>query len=50
DKIVESRIAKHSEPNNLWGSNAVDVPSYSRVNDRLSKLFSGIWTSDAQKI
>ncbi|GJR47997.1 retrovirus-related pol polyprotein from transposon TNT 1-94 [Tanacetum coccineum] len=32
-KIVESKIAKHLEPNHLWGSNAADVPSSSRVND-----------------
>ncbi|GKF06273.1 hypothetical protein Tco_0036941, partial [Tanacetum coccineum] len=42
-KIIESRIAKNSEPNRSWGSNATDVPSSSLVNDRLSRLFSGIW-------
>ncbi|GKC47561.1 retrovirus-related pol polyprotein from transposon TNT 1-94 [Tanacetum coccineum] len=41
-KIVESKIANNSEPTNLWGSNATDVPSSSSlVNDRLSRLFSG---------
>nr|GEU98556.1 retrovirus-related Pol polyprotein from transposon TNT 1-94 [Tanacetum cinerariifolium] len=41
-KIVESRVANNSKPNNSWGSNATDVPSSSSlVNDRLSKLFSG---------
>ncbi|GJT43748.1 retrovirus-related pol polyprotein from transposon TNT 1-94 [Tanacetum coccineum] len=41
-KNVESKIANNSEPNHLWGSNATDVPSSSsRVNDRLSILFSG---------
>ncbi|GKD49899.1 hypothetical protein Tco_1278875 [Tanacetum coccineum] len=50
-KIVESKIANNSEPNQLWGSNATDVPSsFSFVNDRLSRLFSGIWTLDAQNI
>nr|GEV07399.1 hypothetical protein [Tanacetum cinerariifolium] len=40
-KIVESKIANNSEPNNTWGSNAIDVPSSSSlVNDRLSRLFS----------
>nr|GEU88384.1 retrovirus-related Pol polyprotein from transposon TNT 1-94 [Tanacetum cinerariifolium] len=34
-KIVESKIANNSEPNYLWGSNAIDVPSsFSLVNDR----------------
>ncbi|GJV21228.1 retrovirus-related pol polyprotein from transposon TNT 1-94 [Tanacetum coccineum] len=42
-KIVESKIANNSEPNHLWGSNATDVPSSSSlINDRLSRLFSGI--------
>ncbi|GJV63943.1 hypothetical protein Tco_1474771 [Tanacetum coccineum] len=50
-KIVESRIANNSEPNHSWGSNATDVPSFSYlINDRLSRLFSGIWTPDAQNI
>ncbi|GJX90588.1 hypothetical protein Tco_0343914 [Tanacetum coccineum] len=34
-KIVESKIANNSEPTQLWGSNATDVPSSSSlVNDR----------------
>ncbi|GJS36728.1 hypothetical protein Tco_0535110 [Tanacetum coccineum] len=50
-KIVESKIANNLEPNHLWGSNATDVPSSSSlVNDRLSRLFSGIWTLDVQNI
>ncbi|GKA35527.1 hypothetical protein Tco_0722018, partial [Tanacetum coccineum] len=50
-KIVESRVANNSEPNNSWGSNATDVPSSSSlINDRLSRLFFGIWTPDAQNI
>ncbi|GJZ48680.1 hypothetical protein Tco_0602512 [Tanacetum coccineum] len=50
-KIVQSKIANNSEPTHLWGSNATDVPSSSSlVNDRLSRLFSGIWTPDAQNI
>ncbi|GJS52422.1 retrovirus-related pol polyprotein from transposon TNT 1-94 [Tanacetum coccineum] len=41
-KTVESKIANNSKPTHLWGSSATDVPSsYSLVNDRLSKLFSG---------
>ncbi|GJY61607.1 hypothetical protein Tco_0462264 [Tanacetum coccineum] len=50
-KIVDSRIANNSKPNHSWGSNATDVPSSSSlVNDRLSRLFSGIWTLDTQNI
>ncbi|GKD75341.1 integrase, catalytic region, zinc finger, CCHC-type containing protein, partial [Tanacetum coccineum] len=50
-KIVESMIANNSEPNQLWGSNATDVLSSSSLaKDRLSKLFSGIWTPDAQNL
>ncbi|GKB93599.1 integrase, catalytic region, zinc finger, CCHC-type containing protein [Tanacetum coccineum] len=42
-KIVESKIANNSEPTHLWGSNAIDVPSYSSlVNDMLSRLSSGV--------
>ncbi|GKA66603.1 retrovirus-related pol polyprotein from transposon TNT 1-94 [Tanacetum coccineum] len=40
-KIIESKIANNSEPTHLWGSNATDVPSFSLVNDRLSRLSSG---------
>ncbi|GKC17266.1 hypothetical protein Tco_1014048, partial [Tanacetum coccineum] len=43
--------ANNSEPNHFWGSNATNVPSSSScVNERLSRLFSGIWTLDAQNI
>ncbi|GJU27901.1 hypothetical protein Tco_1166522 [Tanacetum coccineum] len=50
-KIVESKIANNSEPSHLWGSNAIDVPSSSSlVNDRLSRLFSGIRTLNVQNI
>ncbi|GJX12229.1 hypothetical protein Tco_0202088 [Tanacetum coccineum] len=50
-KIVESKIANNSEPTQLWESNATDVPSSSSlVNDRSSRLFSSIWTPDAQNI
>ncbi|GKG19266.1 hypothetical protein Tco_0376365, partial [Tanacetum coccineum] len=50
-KIVQSKIANNSEPTYLWGSNAIDVPSSSSlVNDRLSRLFFSIWTTDAQNI
>ncbi|GKE62020.1 hypothetical protein Tco_1512387 [Tanacetum coccineum] len=50
-KVVESKIANNSEPNHSWGSYATDVPSSSSlVNDRLSRLFSGIWTPNAQNI
>nr|GEV74589.1 hypothetical protein [Tanacetum cinerariifolium] len=43
-KIVESKIANNLEPTHLWGSNAADVPfSSSLVNDRLSRLFSGMF-------
>ncbi|GJW20058.1 hypothetical protein Tco_0027494 [Tanacetum coccineum] len=50
-KIVESRITNTTEPNQSWGSNALDVPSSSSlINFRLSRLFSGIWTLDAPSI
>ncbi|GJZ89115.1 retrovirus-related pol polyprotein from transposon TNT 1-94 [Tanacetum coccineum] len=50
DKIVESKIANNSKPNHLFGSNATDVPSSSSlINDRLSRLFSGIETPDLAK-
>ncbi|GJS92279.1 retrovirus-related pol polyprotein from transposon TNT 1-94 [Tanacetum coccineum] len=43
-KIVESKIANNSKPNQSWGSNAIDVPSPSSlVNDRTrSKSYSSI--------
>ncbi|GKB43565.1 hypothetical protein Tco_0888507 [Tanacetum coccineum] len=50
-KIVKSRVANNSEPNHSWGSNATDVPSSSSlVNEKLSRLFFGIWTPDDQNI
>ncbi|GJZ59691.1 hypothetical protein Tco_0615507 [Tanacetum coccineum] len=50
-KIVESKNANNSEPNHTLGSNATDIPSSSSlVNDRLSRLFSGIWTLDVQTV
>nr|GFA35361.1 hypothetical protein [Tanacetum cinerariifolium] len=49
-KIVESKISNNLKPNKSWGSNASDVPSSSLINSRLSKLFSGIWTLEAQSI
>ncbi|GKD02716.1 hypothetical protein Tco_1177690 [Tanacetum coccineum] len=42
-KIVEFKIANNSKPNHLWGSNATDVPS-------LSRLSSSILAPDAQNI
>nr|GEW81166.1 hypothetical protein [Tanacetum cinerariifolium] len=39
-KIVESGISNNLEPNQSWGSNALDVPSSSPLDFRLSKLFS----------
>nr|GEU58621.1 retrovirus-related Pol polyprotein from transposon TNT 1-94 [Tanacetum cinerariifolium] len=42
-KIVESKIANNLEPNHSWGSTDTDIPSSSSlVNDRLSRLFSGL--------
>ncbi|GKD75409.1 hypothetical protein Tco_1333691, partial [Tanacetum coccineum] len=50
-KILQSKISNNSEHTHLWGSNATDVPSSSSlVNDRLSRLSSGIWTLDTQNI
>ncbi|GJS36744.1 retrovirus-related pol polyprotein from transposon TNT 1-94 [Tanacetum coccineum] len=46
-KMVESMNANNSEPSHSWGSKATYVSSSSSlVNDRLSKLYSGIWTLD----
>ncbi|GJS14763.1 retrovirus-related pol polyprotein from transposon TNT 1-94 [Tanacetum coccineum] len=47
-KIVESKNANNSEPNHLWGSNAIDVPSSSSslVNDWLSRLSSVRFKND----
>ncbi|GJU92073.1 hypothetical protein Tco_1304496, partial [Tanacetum coccineum] len=44
-KIVESKNANHSEPNQTWGSNATDIPSSSSLNmtdSRTTKL-QGLW-------
>ncbi|GJV23129.1 hypothetical protein Tco_1375824 [Tanacetum coccineum] len=30
-KIAESKNANHSEPNHTWGSNAIDIPSFSSL-------------------
>ncbi|GJV77122.1 retrovirus-related pol polyprotein from transposon TNT 1-94 [Tanacetum coccineum] len=50
-KIVESKNANNLEPNHTWGSNATDIPSSSSlVNDRLSRLFSGIVRSRNDQI
>nr|GFA75201.1 hypothetical protein [Tanacetum cinerariifolium] len=46
-KINKSLSANKKEPNKSWGSTISNVPSFSTVECRLSKLFSGIWTSDA---
>ncbi|GJZ19777.1 retrovirus-related pol polyprotein from transposon TNT 1-94 [Tanacetum coccineum] len=44
-KIVESKNANHSEPNNTWGSNATDIPSSSSLvmivrfgNDHIARI------------
>ncbi|GKC24782.1 retrovirus-related pol polyprotein from transposon TNT 1-94, partial [Tanacetum coccineum] len=44
-KIVESKIANHSEPNHTWGSNAIDIPSFSSLvmivrfgNDHIARI------------
>ncbi|GKA36547.1 retrovirus-related pol polyprotein from transposon TNT 1-94 [Tanacetum coccineum] len=44
-KIVESKIANHSEPNHTWGSNARDIPSSSSLvmtvrfgNDNIARI------------
>ncbi|GKB72641.1 retrovirus-related pol polyprotein from transposon TNT 1-94 [Tanacetum coccineum] len=44
-KIVESKNANHSEPNNAWGSNATDIPSSSSLvmtvrfrNDHIARI------------
>ncbi|GJR98328.1 integrase, catalytic region, zinc finger, CCHC-type containing protein [Tanacetum coccineum] len=44
-KIVESKNANHSEPNNAWGSNATDIPSSSSLvmtvrfgNDQFARI------------
>ncbi|GKB85060.1 retrovirus-related pol polyprotein from transposon TNT 1-94 [Tanacetum coccineum] len=47
-KIVESKSSNSKEPKQSWGSIVSDVPSSSLNDWRLSKLFSGIWTLNAQ--
>ncbi|GJY30627.1 hypothetical protein Tco_0414122 [Tanacetum coccineum] len=45
-KIVESKIANHSEPNHTWGSNAIDIPSFSSlvmIGCPDCSLVSGLW-------
>nr|GFB29817.1 ribonuclease H-like domain-containing protein [Tanacetum cinerariifolium] len=44
-KIVESKNANHSEPNNAWGYNAIDIPSSSSLimtvrfgNDHIARI------------
>ncbi|GJV49414.1 retrovirus-related pol polyprotein from transposon TNT 1-94 [Tanacetum coccineum] len=49
-KIVESKTSNSKETKQSWGSTVFDVPSSSLNDYRLSKLFSGIWTSAAQLI
>nr|GEX16152.1 hypothetical protein [Tanacetum cinerariifolium] len=45
-KINKSLVANKTEPKNFWGSTSSNVSS-SLIECRLSKLFSGIWTSAA---
>ncbi|GJU19776.1 hypothetical protein Tco_1153118 [Tanacetum coccineum] len=48
-KIAKSVISNKMEPGTSWGSNTSVAPSSSSSFDlRLSKLFCGIWTPDAQ--
>ncbi|GJR86441.1 hypothetical protein Tco_0210452 [Tanacetum coccineum] len=48
-KISKSLISNKMEPDTSRGSNTLVAPSSSSLVDlRLSKLFCGIWTSDAQ--
>ncbi|GJV91135.1 retrovirus-related pol polyprotein from transposon TNT 1-94 [Tanacetum coccineum] len=45
-KIVESKKANHSEPNQTWGSNAIDIPSSSSLvmtGCPDCTLVSGLW-------
>ncbi|GJZ01921.1 hypothetical protein Tco_0519882 [Tanacetum coccineum] len=50
-KIIESRISNTLEPNQSWGSIALDVPSSSSLVDfRLSRLFSGTIRFDNNQI
>ncbi|GJS15839.1 integrase, catalytic region, zinc finger, CCHC-type containing protein [Tanacetum coccineum] len=48
-KIVESKNANHSEPNQTWGSNAIDIPSSSSLvmtGCPDCTLVSGLWMND----
>ncbi|GJU57987.1 hypothetical protein Tco_1235753 [Tanacetum coccineum] len=48
-EIAKSMISNQTEPNTSQGSNTLVAPSSSSFVDlRLSKLFYGIWTPDAQ--
>ncbi|GKB65485.1 hypothetical protein Tco_0921671 [Tanacetum coccineum] len=48
-EIAKSMISNQTEPNTSPGSNTLVAPSSSSFVDlRLSKLFYGIWTPDAQ--
>ncbi|GKF34262.1 hypothetical protein Tco_0107462 [Tanacetum coccineum] len=48
-KTTKSMISNKKEPGTSWGSNTSVFPSSSSlVNLRLSKLFCGIWTPNAQ--
>nr|GFB04502.1 hypothetical protein [Tanacetum cinerariifolium] len=49
-KINTSLVANKKELNNSLGSTSSNVPSSSTVECMLSKLFSGIWTSDVPSI
>nr|GEW19188.1 hypothetical protein [Tanacetum cinerariifolium] len=42
-KINNSLSADKKEPNKSWGSTVSNVPSFSTVEYRLSRLFYGIW-------
>nr|GEU76245.1 retrovirus-related Pol polyprotein from transposon TNT 1-94 [Tanacetum cinerariifolium] len=47
--MTKSLVANKMEPNNSWGSSSSNVPS-SVIKSRLSKLFSGIWTSGLVRV
>ncbi|GKC25552.1 hypothetical protein Tco_1027702, partial [Tanacetum coccineum] len=47
-KIAKSVISNKAEPGTSRGSNNSVASSYSSVDLRLSKLFCGIWSPDAQ--
>nr|GEY59802.1 integrase, catalytic region, zinc finger, CCHC-type, peptidase aspartic, catalytic [Tanacetum cinerariifolium] len=48
-KIDKSLSTDKKEPNKSWRSTVSNVPSFSTVECRLSKLFSGIWTLAAPR-